>query len=127
MYPIISMRADLAEDGLSVPASKSFKDYDTQVDVTYITAEELEGATQGDDPADTDDHPFAYVELKDGRSFYFISADLDFDYGQKTANQIYSILDAHGIQYEVVEIFDGLRVLSFPVATFDEAERRGER
>lgn len=80
MNPIISMRADLAEEGLSVPASRTFTDYDTQVDVVYITAEELEGATEGDDPADSDDHPFAYVELKDGRSFYFIGADLDFEY-----------------------------------------------
>ena len=67
MKTIITMRADLAEDGLSVPASRTFEDYDTQVDVVYITAQELEGATYGDDPADPDDHPFCYVELKDGR------------------------------------------------------------
>ena len=80
MKTIITMRADLAEDWLAVPASKSFKNYDTQVDVSYITAEELEGATYGDDPADPDDHPFCYVELKDGRSLYFLSVDLDFEY-----------------------------------------------
>jgi hypothetical protein len=74
----IRMRDDLAEEGLSVPASKSFKDYDTQVDVVYIGAEELEGATYGDDPAHPDEHPFCYVELKDGRSLYFIGVDLDF-------------------------------------------------
>jgi len=74
----IRMRDDLAEEGLAVPASKSFKDYDTQVDVVYIGAEELQGATYGDDPAHPDDHPFCYVELKDGRSLYFIGVDLDF-------------------------------------------------
>ena len=79
MKTIITMRADLAEDGLSVPASRTFEDYDTQVDVVYITAQELEGATYGDDPADPDDHPFCYVELKDGRSLYFLSIDLDFE------------------------------------------------
>jgi hypothetical protein len=75
----IRMRDDLAEEGLAVPASKSFKDYDTQVDVVYIGAEELQGATYGDDPAHPDDHPFCYVQLKDGRSLYFISVDLDFE------------------------------------------------
>lgn len=72
----IRMRDDLAEEGLSVPASRTFRDYDTQVDVVYVDAEELNGATYGDDPAD--DHPFCYVQLKDGRSLYFINADLDF-------------------------------------------------
>jgi hypothetical protein len=74
----IRMRDDLALEGLAVPASKSFKDYDTQVDVVYIGAEELQGATYGDDPAHPDEHPFCYVELKDGRCLYFISVDLDF-------------------------------------------------
>jgi len=80
----IRMRDDLAEEGLAVPASKSFKDYDTQVDVVYIGAEELQGATYGDDPAHPDEHPFCYVELKDGRSLYFIGVDLDF--GEVTTN-----------------------------------------
>jgi len=78
----ITMREDLAEEGLSVPASRTFSDYDTLDDDLYITAEELEGATLGDDPADPDDHAFCYVQLKDGRSLYFISVDLDFDYGE---------------------------------------------
>jgi len=75
---VIRMRDDLALEGLSVPASRAFMDYDTQVDVVYISAEELVGATYGDDPAHPDDHPFCYVELKDGRSLYFLSVDLDF-------------------------------------------------
>ena len=76
----IRMRDDLAREGMSVPASKTFRDYDTLVDDLYISAQELEGATFGNDPADPDDHAFCYVDLKDGRSLYFISVDLDFDY-----------------------------------------------
>lgn len=76
----IRMRDDLADEGYSVPASKTFEKYDTLSEVVYINAKELEGAVQGDDPADPDDHPFCYVELQDGRSLYFVSADLDFDY-----------------------------------------------
>jgi hypothetical protein len=75
----IQMRQDLANAGYAIPASKTFSDYDTLDDTIYITAQELEGAVQGDDPADPDDHPFCYVQLKDGRSLYFISADLDFE------------------------------------------------
>lgn len=83
MNCIISMREDLAEEGLSIPASRTFSNYDTLDDDIYITAEELEGATLGDDPADPDDHAFCYVQLKDGRSLYFISVDLDFEYTEE--------------------------------------------
>lgn len=76
----IRMRDDLAEEGLSVPASETFEKYDTLGDVVYITANELEGATQGDDPANPDDHAYWYIKLKDGRSLYFVGADLDFEY-----------------------------------------------
>jgi hypothetical protein len=81
---IIQMRRDLAKEGLSVPASRTFSNYDTQDDDLYISADELQGATFGDDPADPDDHPFCYVQLKDGRSLYFIGADLDFINKRKT-------------------------------------------
>jgi len=74
----IRMRWDLAENELSVPASTTFSNYDTLDDDIFVTAEELEGAEQGDDPADPDDHAFCYVKLKDGRSLYFMSVDLDF-------------------------------------------------
>jgi hypothetical protein len=79
MKQFISMRADLAEDGLAIPASKTFSNYDTLDDDTYIPAQELEGAILGDDPAHPDDHAFCYVELKDGRALYFMSVDLDFE------------------------------------------------
>jgi len=80
MKTIITMRADLAEEGLAVPASTTFSNYDTLDDDIFVTAKELEGATYGDDPAHPDDHPFCYVELKDGRSLYFMFVDLDFEY-----------------------------------------------
>jgi len=83
----IRMRDDLAEEGLSVPASTTFSNYDTLDDDLYITAQELEGATQGEDPADPDDHAFWYIQLKDGRSLYFIGADLDFEYTKEIANE----------------------------------------
>lgn len=79
----IRMRDDLALEGLAVPACRTFKDYDTMVDVAYITAEELDGAVYGNDPAHPDDHPFCYVQLKDGRSLYFLSVDLDFGKPEK--------------------------------------------
>ena len=75
---MIQMRRDLAKEGLSVPASRTFSNYDTLDDDLYISAEELEGAVQGDDPADPDDHAFCYVQLRDGRSLYFMGVDLDF-------------------------------------------------
>ena len=80
---IIRMRHDLAEEGYSVPASRTFSNYDTLDDDLYISAEELEGATYADDPADSDDHPFCFLQLKDGRTLYFIGADLDFIYKLK--------------------------------------------
>ena len=83
----ITMRWDLAEEGLAVPASTTFSNYDTLDDDIYITAEELEGATLGDDPADPDDHAFWYIQLKDGRSLYFIGADLDFEYTKELTNE----------------------------------------
>ncbi len=74
----IRMREDLIEEGLAVPASFTFENYDTMVDPIFVTAEELEGAEHGDDPRDLDEHAFCYVQLKDGRSMYFLSVDLDF-------------------------------------------------
>ena len=74
----IRMREDLIKEGLSVPASFTFENYDTMVHPTFVTAEELEGAESGDDPRKLDEHAFCYVQLRDGRSMYFLSVDLDF-------------------------------------------------
>lgn len=72
------MREDLIKEELAVPASFTFENYDTMIHPVFVTAEELEGATQGDDPRGQDEHAFCYVQLKDGRSMYFLSIDLDF-------------------------------------------------
>jgi hypothetical protein len=81
------MRTDLAEEGMSVPAGKSFESYDTLVDVIYLTADDLVDATQGNDPVDTDTHPYCYVKLRDGRCFYMVSADLDFPVKMKVSER----------------------------------------
>ena len=73
----IRMREDLIEEELAVPASFKFKNYDSMIKPIFISAEELEGADYGDDPVKRD-HAFCYVKLKDGRSMYFLSIDLDF-------------------------------------------------
>jgi len=39
-----------------------------------------------------------------------------------TADQLYEALDKAGIDFEVVEIFDGLRVISIMVDEVDEEE-----
>lgn len=83
----VRMRSDLAEEGMSVPAGKSFEDYDTLVDVIYLSADDLVDAVQGNDPADGDDHPFCYVKLRDGRCFYMVSADLDFPVKMKVSER----------------------------------------
>lgn len=83
----IRMRTDLAEEGMSVPAGKSFESYDTLVDVIYLSADDLVDAVQGNDPVDTDTHPFCYVKLRDGRCFYMVSADLDFPVKMKVSER----------------------------------------
>ena len=79
----VRMRDDLAEMRLLIPASKTFEGYDTMVDDIVVSAEELEGAIVGNDPADPDDHAFCYVELKDGRCLYFLGVDLDFTHSKE--------------------------------------------
>lgn len=39
-----------------------------------------------------------------------------------TAQEVYNLLDAAGVDFEVVEIFDGARVISFKVDSFDPEE-----
>lgn len=83
----VRMRSDLAEEGMSIPAGKSFESYDTLVDVVYLTADDLEDAVQGNDPAHPDDHPFCYVQLRDKRCFYMVSVDLDFPVKMKVSER----------------------------------------
>lgn len=75
----VRMRDDLAKAEYTVPAGKSFIDYDDLQEVTYLSAEELTDAEQYDNGVDPDDHAYIVVKLKDGRIFYMIGADLDFN------------------------------------------------
>jgi len=76
----VRMRDDLAEEGLSVPASFTFSDYDTQDEpILYLTAKDLEGAEGYDTGEDPDSHAFCPVKLKDGRVLYMVGADLDWE------------------------------------------------
>ena len=34
---------------------------------------------------------------------------------EMTPEQLYALLDAHGVEYEVIEIFEGVRLLSIEV------------
>ena len=83
----VRMRSDLAEEGYSVPAGKSFYKYDNLVDVVFLSADDLVDAVQGNDPADGDDHPFCYVKLRNGECYYMISADLDFPVKMKVSER----------------------------------------
>lgn len=75
----VRMRDDLAEQGITVPAGLSFQDYDDLQEVTYLNATELEGAEEFDNGVDSDAHPFIVVKLKDGRVFYMIGVDIDWE------------------------------------------------
>ena len=77
---IITMRKDLAEDDLAVPA---FDDIDADghyVGEHYIGEEEIIGAKlEGNAEDDTDPrHDYTRLRLRDGRLLYFIGVDLDF-------------------------------------------------
>lgn len=75
----VRMRDDLAEQGITVPAGLSFQDYDDLQEVTYLNATELEDAEEFDTGEDPDSHPFFPVKLRDGRVFYMIGVDLDWE------------------------------------------------
>ena len=72
------MRDDLALEGYTIPAGKSFGDYDDLEDVLYLSAHDLHEAQGYDNGVDPDSHAFSVVKLKDGRVFYMINADLDW-------------------------------------------------
>jgi hypothetical protein len=74
----VRMRKDLAEEGISIPAGLSYKDYDDLQEITYLTAEDMEGAVEFDTGEDPDSHAFCPVKLADGRVFYMIGVDLDW-------------------------------------------------
>ena len=73
------MRDDLAEQGILVPAGISYKDYDHLQEVIYLSAKDMEGAIGYDTGEDPDSHAYCPVKLADGRVFYMIGADLDWE------------------------------------------------
>jgi hypothetical protein len=75
----VRMRDDLAKQELSIPAGLSFKDYDDLQEITYLNATDLEGAVGYDTGEDPDSHAFCPVKLRDGRVFYMIGVDLDWE------------------------------------------------
>jgi hypothetical protein len=75
----VRMRDDLAKQGMSVPAGLSYKDYDNLQEVIYLSAKDMEGAIGYDTGEDPDNHAYCPVKLADGRVFYMIGADLDWE------------------------------------------------
>jgi hypothetical protein len=74
----VRMRKDLAEEGITIPAGLSYKDYDDLQEVIHLSAEDLEGAIEWDTGEDPDSHAFCPVKLKDGRVVYMIGVDLEW-------------------------------------------------
>lgn len=74
----VRMRKDLAEEGVTIPAGLSYKNYDDLQDITYLSAQDMEGAVEFDTGENPDSHAFCPVKLKDGRVFYMIGVDLDW-------------------------------------------------
>ena len=74
----VSMRKDLAEQGILIPAGICHKNYDDLLYVQYLSSKDLEGAVEYDTGEDPDSHAFCPVMLKDGRWFYMIGIDLDW-------------------------------------------------
>ena len=74
----VKMRKDLAEQGLTIPAGKSWSVYDNLEDVIYLSAEDLEGAVECDTGEDPDSHAFCPVKLRDGQVVYMIGVDLEW-------------------------------------------------
>ena len=74
----VRMRKDLAEQGLTIPAGKSWSVYDNLEDVIYLSAEDLEGAYEVDTGEDPDSHAFCPVKLRDGQVVYLIGVDLEW-------------------------------------------------
>jgi hypothetical protein len=74
----VKMRKDLAEEGILIPAGKSWSDYDNLEDVIHLSAEDLEGAYEFATGEDPDSHAFCPVKLRDGQVVYMIGVDLEW-------------------------------------------------
>lgn len=78
------MRADLAQDGVAIPAFEDVQEDDQYVGEHYIVSEELQGSVLEGNAEYADDPRYNYtrLRLKDGRLLYFIGIDLDFFEGE---------------------------------------------
>jgi hypothetical protein len=47
--------------------------------IEYFSAEDLDGAEDYDTGENPDDHAFCPVKLRDGRWYYFIGVDLEWE------------------------------------------------
>lgn len=74
----VRMRRDLEAEGLTIPAGRSYKDYDDLQDIIHLSAEDLEGAYEYDTGEDPDSHAFCPVKLRDGQVVYMIGVDLEW-------------------------------------------------
>jgi len=74
----VAMRADLAEQGILIPAGMAYRDYDDLIYIEYFSAKDLEDAEEYGTGEDPDKHAFCPIKLKDGRWFYFIGVDLEW-------------------------------------------------
>lgn len=74
----VRMRKDLAEEGLSIPAGRSWRNYDTLEDVFHLSEEDLEGAYEYETGEDPDSHAFCPVKLRDGQVVYLIGVDIEW-------------------------------------------------
>ena len=57
---------------------------------------------------------FCFYLLRDCWRSAIIQTQLRKD-REMTPEQLYALLDAHGVEYEVIEIFEGVRLLSIEV------------
>lgn len=76
----VSLRKDLAEEGVLVPAFDDITPSGHEIGDTYLGAKDLEDAEQIEDLCD-DTHPqynFNRIKLKDGRVFFMYGVDLDW-------------------------------------------------
>lgn len=75
----VKLREDLALNGVLIPA---FDDIDKAgVGETFLSAQELDGAYLLDDNTDETRPHYLYehIQLKDGRVFYVLGIDLDYE------------------------------------------------
>lgn len=79
---IVRMRDDLADDEVLIPAYDDVEEPDTGVGLTFLSAQDLQGAQLiGDNDDDTKPHYwFEHIVLTDRRQYYVHGVDLDYEW-----------------------------------------------